>query len=368
MKRIGEQCRKEWAQFGRDRLTLALAFGLPLAALLLFGFAIRLESDTMPLAVQDLDRSPLSRSYVARLVATNKFVPVPWSGGDPIADALDPGRAQVAVVIPPDFDARIRQGQSVAVQAVVDGSDVNNARIIENSLRGATQFFARRQGSAPSAPRIDLQSRIWFNPGLQESQFIVPGTYAVVLWIFPSLLAAIAMAREYEQGTCVQVYASGLRASEWLLGKGLAYLGVGLVQALSAMGLGNALFGLGLAGDPTPLLVATPVYLAASALFGFLAGARTGDVSSAVQAVAIVGFLTALLLSGFIYPISNIPWPLSGLANLIPTRYYIDILRDAFVRGAGWAGVGPSVLALLGLALGLFALARRSLQRIQFSE
>jgi ABC-2 type transport system permease protein len=472
MKRIWAQCIKELAQFRRDRLTVALAFLLPLLTLLIFGFAIRLETKNIPLAIQDFDISPLSRAYIERLFATNQLQPTFWSGSDPVS-AINQGIAKAAVVIPPDFSRRIRSGKPSDVQVLVDGTDANNARVIQNSVQATTNFFlstadllpnpGQPQASSESTesgdnqsqsssagdtglstsdqtqsslsslrpssdgstqsssgsidpsgdrqnqssltgdmgssngnqtqssqsslsssgsqtqpssggtgpgrgPNVVARTRIWFNPGRRESLYIVPGVYAVILWIFPSLLTAVAMVREKEQGTLLQVYASSLSAAELLLGKGLAYLLVGLSEAAFIIILGSLIFRASFAGDPTPLLIGTPIYLAVSILFGLLIGIRAANQNAAVQAVALVGFLSAFLLSGFIYPLSNIPFPLSWIANIIPARYYIEITRDAFVRGIGWVGVGFSLLMIAFLGFLLFNAARRALGRMQLPD
>lgn len=367
MQRIVSQSVKELAQFRRDRLTMALAFVLPILTLVIFGYAIRLEAQNIPLTIQDFDQSPLSRSYIERLFATNQFEPTPTVTRSPQM-ALDRGIAKAAVIIPPDFSRRIKAGQPSPVQILVDGSDVNNARVIENSIRATTRFFLRTQLQPGLAASIAPQIRIWFNPGRQESLYIVPGTCAVILWIYPSLLASLAMVREKEQGTMIQVYASSLRAMELILGKALAYLIIGLLEAVMILGISIILFQLGFAGDPTPLLVATPLFVLVAVLFGLMVGTRASNQTAAVQAVATVGFLTALLLSGFIYPLSNIPFPLSLVSTIVPARYYLPIIRDAFVRGTGWGGVWLDLLILLILGLVLLNIVRRNLSRMQLPD
>ncbi|GAB4380836.1 MAG: ABC transporter permease [Elainellaceae cyanobacterium] len=368
MKRVLSQCVKELAQFRRDRLTVALAFLLPFLTLLIFGYAIRLEAQNIPLTIQDFDNSPLSRSYIERLFATNQFEPTPQTTRSP-QEAIDRGIAKAAVIIPPDFSRQIKAKQPSPVQILVDGTDVNNARVIENSIRATTRFFLREAGlQPPASAQVDPQTRIWFNPGRQESLYIVPGTCAVILWIYPSLLASLAMVREKEQGTIIQVYASSLSAVELILGKALAYLVVGLLEAIAILGASIFLFRLGFAGDPTPFIVATPVFILVSVLFGLMIGTRASNQTAAVQAVATIGFLTAFLLSGFIYPLSNIPFPLSLISNIVPARYYIPIIRDTFVRGTGWVGVWFDLLILLILGLLLFNVVRRNLSRMQLPD
>jgi ABC-2 type transport system permease protein len=366
--RIWSQCLKELAQFYRDRLTVALAFILPLLTLFIFGFAIRLEAKNIPVAIQDFDNSPLSRSYIERIYGTNQLQPSNWDGTGSAQTAIDRGLAKASVIIPPDFSRRIKAGEGSPVQVLVDGTDVNNARVIRSSIEATTRFFLRNAQLQINPSRIEVRSRIWFNPGRKESLYIVPGTCAVILWIYPSLLSSIAMVREKEQGTIVQVYASSLSAVELILGKALAYLIVGLCIAIVVISISILMFGLRFAGDPTPLLIGTPIFIASSALFGLMIGTRVPNVTTAVQAVATIGFLTALLLSGFIYPLSNIPFPLSLLSNIIPTRYFIPIIRDSFVRGTGWLGVWFYLLMLLVLCTLLFNIARRNLSRMQLPD
>lgn len=369
MKRIWNQCTKELAQFWRDRLTVALAFVLPLATLLIFGFAIRLEAHNIPITIQDFDNSPLSRAYVERLFATNQLIPTAIAHHASADMAIDQGQARATLIIPPEFASQIKANQPATVQVLVDGTDVNNARIIQNTIKATTRFFLTTSGlQDPPNRRVVARTRIWFNPGRQESLYIVPGTIAVILWIYPSLLASLAMVREKEQGTLVQVYASSLSAVELLLGKGLAYLVIGLGQTALLVSFSVGLFRLTLAGDPIPLLISTPIFILSANLFGMLVGTRANSQSAAVQGVATVGFLTALLLSGFIYPLSNIPFPLSLISSIVPARYYIEIIRDAFVRGTGWGGVWVAMLVMTLLGLLIFNAARRNLRHMQLPD
>lgn len=369
MNRVVSQGIKELAQFRRDRLTVALAFVLPLAVMLIYGYAIRLEAKNIPLSIQDFDHSSLSRSYIERLFASQQFVPAPLLGNDPIA-AIDRNLAKATLIIPPDFAQSLKAHRPVTVQAIVDGSDVNNARVIQNGIRATNQFFLRTNHLVPAADQqpIRAQIRLWFNPGRKESLYIVPGIFGVIFWVFPSMLAAIAMVREKESGTVVQVYASDLSAVEWLLGKELAYLIIGLGEAILAMGIAAVLFGLRLRGDPSLLLVGTVIFLAAAVAFGLFVGVRAGNQTGAVQGTAIAGFLTALLLSGFIYRIENIPFPLSLISRLIPARYYIEITRDAFVRGAGWESTWYAPLAIALLGGFFFRMATRLLRAMQLPD
>jgi len=364
--RIIAQCRKELAQFRRDRVTVALAFLLPLGVMLIYGFAIRLEAQNLPLSIYDYDNSPLSRTYVARLFATNQFVPVE-SGDSPTA-TLDSGKAIASVVIPPDFSRNIKAEKSVDVQILVDGSDVNNARIAENSIRATTNFFLQSQQLQSSQPAVKADIRLWFNPGGQESLYIVPGAFALILWVFPSMLSAISIVREKELGTILQVYASDLKAWEWLFGKVLAYGFVAMAEAVVVMGVSALVFGLQLVTEPTPLIVGTILYVITSVSFGIFVGSRSNNQNSAVQGTAIAGFISSLLLSGFIYRIENFPLPLYLISNMIPARYYILITRDAFVRGTGWMGTWYAHLIIGAIALLLLFASTKIMSKMQLND
>ena len=360
IKRIFSQAQKELAQFSRDRLTVGLALILPLGMLLIYGYAIRLETKNIPLSIQDFDNTPLSRTYVERLFATNQFIPVPLAGSSSPLSSLDLGTAKVTVVIPPNFAQDVAEGNS-KVQVLIDGTDVNNARVIQNSIRGVTNFFIQSLPNTTRPEGVFARVRIWFNPGRKESLYIVPGIFGVVLWVFPSILAAISVVREKEQGTIIQVLASDLNATEWLMGKGLAYWLVAIAEAILIMLVSVILFNLRLQTGVIPLLVGTGVYLATAVSFGLFIGMRSSNQNAAVQGTAILGFLTSFLLSGFIYRLENIPFPLSLISNIIPARYYILLTRDAFVRGAGWTSIWyvPILVGLGGILLFKVATIRK---------
>jgi ABC-2 type transport system permease protein len=373
MNRIISQCIKELAQFRRDRLTVALAFILPFMALIIYGFAIRLEAKNIPLYIRDFDMTNTSRAYIERLFATNQFVPITNENlpnfilNNPQA-VIDRGVAKVAVIIPPDFSNKIKSDLNTNIQVLVDGSDANNARVIKNSIQATTSNFLQGTQLQTNNNKIVSHIRLWFNPGRQESLFIIPGLYGLILWIFPSLLSAIAMVSEKVDGTILQVYASTLSATEMILGKLLAYLLIGIIQAILMMVAGALIWHLRFAGDFIPLIIGTVIFLADAVAFGLLVGTRAVDRISAIQGVGLLGFLTALLLSGLIYPLSNIPFPLSLVSNIVPARYYIEIGRDAYVRGTGWAGVWFGILILIAIGLLLLNLTRKNLKQMQLLD
>jgi ABC-2 type transport system permease protein len=371
IRRIRNQFFKELQQFQRDRLGVALAFILPVIALLIIGFAIRLEAKNIPLVARDLDQTSLSRSYIERLYATNLFVPALWQG-ERFPDALDRSSAQVQVTIPTGFAADVEAGRTGNLQVVIDGSDTINARVIDLAIKGATLFLVQEQLGQRSSLLSDplgivAQVRLWFNPGRQESLFIVPGSYGVILAIFPPLLIAIALVREKEQGTILQLYASSLSAFELLAGKSLAYIAVGLGEAILLFLVGFLLFGVRFVGNPMPLVIGTPVFMLAGVQLGLIIGIFTTTQSAAVQAIGTIKLLTAFLLAGFLFPLNSVPFPFSIAAYLVPVRYYIELCRDVFVRGSGWFGTWYLIVAMLILGIAEFGLAWWGMRRMQVS-
>ena len=365
MKKIIAQCKKEIAQFTRDRLTLALAFVLPLLSLLLFGFGVRLEIKDITLVVQNFDQGLMSLDLVDRIYNNAQFIAHKWSGPHPLEYAMDRGYAKAAVIIPPDFSRQLRAGHQAHFQVFVDATDVNNARVIKNGIIGTTLGFIQANKLVNNRQVIEPDIRLWFNPGRKESLYVVPGALGLCLWIFPSLLAALAMVREKESGTILQVYAASITAVEFVAGKVLAYLCIGLAECLLLLTTSFFCFKLFFRGDPTPFILGTVLFITSAVCFGTFIGTRTNSQSAAVQAVATGGFTTALLLSGYLYPIRNVVYPLSLLTALVPNRWYVQLARDTFVRGASWLYDWYLPIFLAVGALLFFNLARKNLSRMQ---
>src|SRR5205085_2937813 len=365
MRRIIAQARKELTQLFRDRLSVALAHVLPLILMALLGTAISLTVTDLPIVVQDLDGTPLSRRFVDVFRASLTFRVVSLPPTMQPDEALDRGIARAAIIIPEHFERDLERGQNTDVQILVDATDANTANIMRGTMAALTQTFMLGLRPAGFAPPIRAEMRLWYNPGRESQKFIGPGVLAVGLALFPPLLAALAMSREGEQKTILQVYVSSITAHEFLLGKVFAYFTIAIAEWALLMIMGMTLFGLRIAGDPTPLLVSTVCYLLCTVSFGVMIGAAIPNQAAAIQAVALVGFLMSFLMSGFIFPVTNIPASIRWVANIVPARYYIEVTRDAFVRGGGWAGVWYAPVMLTVLGLFFFLNAWRTMRRMQ---
>jgi drug efflux transport system permease protein len=349
MKRVLAQIKKELTQLFRDKLTLALALILPVLLLLLLSNATSLTVKDIPVAVQDLDRTPLSRRYVEAVGASLSFKVSALPHNIAPEQALDQNLARATLIIPPQFERKLKRGQNADLQWLIDGTDANTANVMRGKAAAVTQSFNAEIQSAGPRPAIQPQIRYWFNPGREDLKYFGPGVLAFGMALFPPLLAALALSREGELKTILQVYVSSISAFEYLLGKVIAYVLVAWVEWITGMIVLIAGFGLRLTGDPSPLLVTTFFYLLCTTCLGTMLGAAIPNQAAAIQATQLTGFLTSFLLAGYIFPVENIPQPLRLVSDLVPMRYYLEVIRDAFLRGSGWSSVwyAPIALALL---------------------
>jgi ABC-2 type transport system permease protein len=354
MKRILAQVKKELTQLWRDRLTLALALVLPVLLLLLLSKATSLSVKDIPVAVQDLDKTPMSRRYIETVGGSLSFKVSALPPNVSPEHMLDQNLTRAALIIPPQFERDLQRLKSADVQWLVDGTDANTANIMRGKAAAITQTFSAQIQPSAIQPAIKPQIRYWFNPGREDLKYFGPGVLAFGMAMFPPLLAALALSREGELKTILQVYVSSITAFEYLLGKVIAYTIVAWAEWIAGMLVLFFAFGLSLAGDPTPLLVTTFFYLLCTTCFGTMLGAAIPNQAAAIQAAQLGGFLTSFLLSGYLFPVQNIPQPLRSLSYIVPMRYYLDVIRDAFLRGGGWPGVWSAPIALFVLGAFFF--------------
>jgi ABC-2 type transport system permease protein len=366
-KRVFAQAIKELTQLGRDRLTLIMALGLPLILLLLFGFAVSLEVNAINFAIQDLDNTPLSREYIATFKSTNKFNFVVSGSATDVPQLLDKGVATAGLIIPQEFTRDLkRRGRAAQVQILIDGTDANTANTVRAYTKATNNAFVENlQGSNPIA--VSAQSRLWYNPGLETLKYIGPGAIAIALTLFPPLLTGLATVKEREQGTILQVYASSLNGSEYLLGKAAAYWLVGMAEVFLVNLIAWSFFGLWFVSDPTPLIVGSLLYIACGVFWGVFIGSATKSQSAVIQTVTFSAFLISLLMSGFIYPVTNIPAAIRWISYIVPARSYILLTRDAYARGVGWTATWSAVLTLGIITILFFLIALCKLRKMQLS-
>ena len=346
MRRIVAQVRKELTQIVRDWRTLALALVLPVVMLLLMSAALSLTVSDLPIVVQDFDGSSASNNFIDAFRASISFHVVAWPVDKSAEEALASNTARAVLIIPPHFGRDLARGVQTPVQFMLDASDANTAKLVAGDASLIAAAYNRQLASGSQAAPVQAAIRLWFNPGLSSKKFYGPGVFVLAISMFPPLLAALAMAKETEQKTILQVYVSSISAHEFLLGKILAFMAVALGEAVVMSAFLFTYFGLSFAGDPTPVIIATILYTFCVASFGTMIGAAIPNQTAALQAVALGGFLLVFLLSGLMFPIQNIPIALRWISNFVWGRYYIEIVRDALLQGGGWPAVWYKVIII----------------------
>jgi ABC-2 type transport system permease protein len=365
MNRLIAQARKDLTQLMRDRLALALALLLPLIQRTLMGNSFALIVRDLPIIVQDFDGSPASRDLIDRFRASQTFRAVPWPADRSPERAFADGTARAALIIPRSFGRDLARGVDASVQIMIDGSDANTAKLVAGYAGGVARSFNTAHGGGTARQAVQTAIRFWYNPSLSSRKFYGPGIFVMAISMFPPLLATLAMAREGERKTILQVYVSNISAHEFLLGKIGAFMIVTFAESVLLLLYLFVFFGVRVAGDPTPFLVATVLYAFCVASFGTMVGAAIPNQAAAMQAVMFGGFLLVFMLSGLMFPLSNVPVGLRWLSNLVWARYYIEIVRDMFLQGGGWPAVWWKVLAIGGIGSLFYTGAWRRMRRMQ---
>ena len=365
MRRILAQTRKELTQIVRDRLAVALILVLPLLLLMLVGSALSLQVFDMPIAVQDLDDSPASREFLNAFRASLSFRLVAMKTDENPESQLRMGLARGALIIPRDFSRTLARGGAAEVQLLVDATDANTAKLVQGYAGEVTRAYQQHSGMASLQAPVRAQIRLWYNPGRVSKRFYGPGVFVLGLSMFPPLLAALAMSKEGEEKTILQVYVSNISAHEFLLGKIFAFMVLTMSEWILSLCLLVTYFGLSFTGDPSAFLVASVLYAFCVSTYGILIGAAIPNQAAAMQAVALGGFLLVFLLSGLIFPVNNIPSGLRWVSGLVWGRYYIEVVRDALLVGGGWPAMWPKLLAIAIISSVFYLLAWRTMRRMQ---
>jgi ABC-2 type transport system permease protein len=343
--------RKEVLQIRRDKRSLGMAFVVPAALILVFGYVINFDVRNIRLGVLDRDGTALSRQLVEAFTASGYFTVAERLTAEREAEPLlQASRVRMVLVIPRGFAGDMAAGRSATLQALVDGGDANTAAIALNHAAGiVTSFAARVSGGAGRAP-ITVESRVWYNEELKSQNMVVPGLIAVIMMIIAALLTALTVAREWERGTMEQLAATPVHRVEVILGKLLPYLAIGLADVVVAVALSLTVFHVPFRGSIAFLFAQATLFLIGALGLGIMISAALKSQLFALQVGMITTLLPALLLSGLMYDIAGMPAVLRGVSHLVPARYFVTVLRGIFLKG-----IGPHVLWAQGIGMILFA-------------
>jgi len=368
--RLTAMMRKEIYHILREPRTLYMALGMPIVMIFLFGYAVSFDLENIPLAVLDLDQTAASRSLIEAFTANSTFVVAARVRTiDDIEPLFRRGNAQLALVIPHGYARQLDRNEPAEVQVLADGADSNTAAIANGYIKGIALFENRRviaeQGvlsmSEPLSPRV----RVRFNPQLRSALFIVPGIIAVIMAIMGVMLTGLTIAREWEQGSMEQLFATPIGGFEVIVGKLIPYYIIGMVQVLLVLTVGATLFDVPIHGSIALIFLLSSLFLIGMLGQGILISVITRSQQLSSQFGIVTSLLPALLLSGFLFLVEDMPAPLRLLSRIVPARYFVSGLRGVMLKAASFDILLPALAALalfdvivLTLAIALF---RRSL-------
>lgn len=358
MRKTLAVAHKEVRQIARDPLTWLMLLGLPAFMLVAFGYAINFDVEHVKLGVEDRDLSPQSRELVVSFVESGRFdLAGRLSGAAEIEHALESGQARLVMVIPEHFGRELESGRVAKVELLIDGTDAVTANtalgyakaiLAAVDARWRVEVLRRAGAEAASAAAIDVRPRVWYNPELASSNYLVPGLIGFILMITAVLSTALSLVREVERGTLEQLRVAPLATVELLLGKMLPYLVLSLMATVLILIAARALFGIVVRGSYLDLFVITLLYLIAGFSWGLLISTLADSQAIAFQIGAMTALLPTLLLSGFIFPIRNMPVVLQVISHVVPARYFLVALRGVVLKGSG---LGPYVDEIRSLVL-----------------
>jgi ABC-2 type transport system permease protein len=319
---------------------------MPAMMLFLYGYGISSDVKHVPLVVYDRDGTPAARELIRRLASTDHFtVTAEAASLRELRRSIDTGRAKVGLLIPEDFNRNLGAGRPAPIQFVVDGSDSNTAGIAIGNIAAISKGLELApRGLRPDvliplpsdlSPPVELRTWVWYNPELRSSNFLIPGLTAVILMMLAALLTSLTVAREWERGTMEALIASPLRPHELMVGKILPYVVIGLVDVLFILLLALFWFRVPLRGSLPLLMVSSTIFLLGALGIGLFFSAATKNQQVAFQLSMLATMLPALLLSGFFYPIENMPPILQAVTAIVPARYFLVVIRGIFLKGVG---------------------------------
>jgi ABC-2 type transport system permease protein len=368
-KRVKAIAKKEFVQIKRDLRALILAFALPSLLMLLFGYAITLDIKDIPVAFWDQDHTQKSKEFI-RKFEESRYFQVKGEVGNytQLQELLDKGRIKIGLVIPTDFSKKITSGKEVAVQTLLDGSDGNTGTIGSGYVSGLTSAYAsdvlmQKKNLFSLKPLLDYRVRVWYNPDLKSTNFIIPGLIAGIIMIMVALLASLTFAREWERGTMEQLLSTPVKPMELISGKFIPYFVIGVIDVVMILLLGTFVFKVPLRGDVFLLAGVCLIYLVGATALGMLISVLTRSQLLANQIGWLATFLPAFLLSGFIFPIFNMPKPIQAITYLVPARYFIKILKDIFLKGNGISYFYREVSLLVLFCAAMLLLANFSFKK-----
>jgi ABC-2 type transport system permease protein len=367
VRRFVALLRKETRQLLRDRSNLAVGLVLPAVLILLFGYGLSFDVTDAPVAIVLEDRSPQARDVLAGLQGSPYIAPV-WAVDMPEAvTRMRLGEVRGILRIPVDFSEQLARGQA-NVQLLVNGVDTNTAATIESYVSGALGVWGERQADRAGdgnrgAGSVVVVSRMWFNEASSSTWYLVPGLIALVLTLIGAFLTSLLIAREWERGTLESLFVTPVRPLELVLAKLAPYLVIGIIDLVMCLIAARFFFAVPIRGSLGAIALVSVLYLIVSLALGLFISGATRNQFQASQVALLASFMPAMMLSGFIFDLRNMPRVIQIISQFLPATHFMPLIKTLFLAGDNWPLVARegSILALYGVVL--IAASRRSLRK-----
>ncbi|HNZ42420.1 MAG TPA: ABC transporter permease [Bacteroidales bacterium] len=361
MKHFFGFVRKEFHHIFRDRRTLIILFGIPVAQMLLFGYIVTTEVKDARIAILDHSKDEITRKIVDKLSSSGYFIIAQHlTNVQEIGECFRKGTVKEVVVFEQGFAQKLQKEKTASVHLIADASDANSANLVVNYTAGIINDFVVKENTSTLIPmQIVTEPRMLYNPELKGVYMFVPGTMAMILVLICALLTSVSIVREKELGTMEVLLVSPLKPLQIVLGKVTPYIFLSFVNVITILLLSNFVFGLPVRGSITLLLAESFLFISLALSIGILISSSTSSQQMAMVASMLGLMLPSILLSGFIFPIDNMPGWIQWICYINPTTYFIIILKNIMLKGLGFISVWKETAILAGMTLFLLMVSTK---------
>jgi ABC-2 type transport system permease protein len=353
MKKFLGFVKKEFYHIFRDPRTLLVLFGIPIAQVLIFGYVVTTEIKNIRIAILDQSKDDVTREITQKIISSGYFeLQQNLESSEYFEDIFKTGEIKEIIVFEPDFAKKLGKNGTAKIQLIADASDANTANLIVNYTSAIIGDYVQKRNKLLNIPmQIKPEVRMVFNEKLKSVYMFVPGTMALILMLVSAMMTSISIAREKEMGTMEILLISPLKPAQIIIGKVIPYVSLAFINAITIIALGYFVFGMPVNGSLTLLMVESLLFICLALSLGILIStiANTQQMAMFISLFALM--LPTILLSGFIFPIENMPVILQGISYLMPPKYFIIIIKNIMLKGTGFIFVWKETLILMAMMM-----------------
>jgi len=359
--------KKEFAQFRKDKRMLMMSLVSPILQLLLLGYAANIDIKNIPIVICDQDKTKISREYTQTLTNSNYFTIIGYAEKSSEVDSyIDNGKASIGIIIPQNFNRDLVSGKTVQIQSIIDGSDSNTATIGLNYVSMITNQYSQKfvtkkmeklKNFNINPKKINPEIRIWYNPELKSKNFMIPGVLGLLLMVMTLILTSLAIVKEKENGTLEQLIVSPIKPFELILGKLIPFTIIGIIDIILVLLVAGLWFQVPIRGNIFLLFGFSIIFLISTLGMGLFVSTIASNQQQAMMASVFFLMMPMLFLSGFIFPVENMPQIVQYITYLMPLKYFFIIIRGLFLKGVGFAELWDEALIMLIIGIAIFAIS-----------